>query len=477
MLSNSETRASTADLMDVAPGLHGLRDVFVNLYYAAATTPGLGAGLPTAGAPWVLIDAGLPGSATKIKEHAEKLFGPNNPPQAILLTHGHFDHVGALHGLLEAYPGVFAYAHPLELPYLTGLSAYPPPDPTVGGGMMAYLSFTYPKQPYDFGGRVQALAADGSVPSLPGWRWLHTPGHTFGHVSFLREGDKVLVAGDAFTTVVGESGWATYTQNQVVHGPPAYFTPDWDAARESVQKLAALQPEVAATGHGIAMHGEELRQQLQELAGTFDAVARPKLGRYAKTPATADASGVRSIPAPLVSPVVKGLAVAGTLGAIIALLAGGKKKKKKGKGRTGYSSKSGPSGPRYVARPLASPIARQGHDDEDEYKQDEFGLDAFSRDTFGQGDDDQHAAYQSDHGQNEYGQDTYGQDEPRDRDPRGYEVSEERRAPSRTGDFPRRTAADLMRNDGRPGRPVLLGPIGGGNGEPLVFAHHSKRFD
>ena len=137
MLSNSETRASTSELMDVAPGLHGLRDVFVNLYYAAATTPGVGETSPAHGAPWVLIDAGLPGSASKIKKHAEELFGENNPPQAIVLTHGHFDHVGGLHGLLEAYPGVMAYAHPLELPYLTGLSAYPPPYPTVVGVLMA----------------------------------------------------------------------------------------------------------------------------------------------------------------------------------------------------------------------------------------------------------------------------------------------------------------------------------------------------
>ena len=34
--------------------------------------------------------------------------------------------------------------------------------------------------------------------TVPGWRWVHTPGHTFGHVSFLREHDRVLVVGDAF---------------------------------------------------------------------------------------------------------------------------------------------------------------------------------------------------------------------------------------------------------------------------------------
>ncbi|OGX91466.1 MBL fold metallo-hydrolase [Hymenobacter coccineus] len=319
MLSNHASRASTPDFMPVVPGLWVLRDVFVNLYYAAvapAQPPG----------PWVLIDAGLPGSAGKVQQHAEAVFGPT-PPVAILLTHGHFDHVSALPGLLEAWPDVPVYAHPLELPYLTGRSSYPPPDPTVGGGAMAYLSFLYPKKPLDLGPRVQALPADHTVPGLPGWRWLHTPGHTFGHVSFFQEDDRVLVAGDAFTTVVGESGLATFTQKQRVHGPPAYFTPDWDAARDSVERLAGLAPEVAATGHGIAMHGPALREQLLQLARQFDKLARPKIGRYAHTPATADATGVRSVPPPVLSPWVKGLLVAGALAGVAAWVVRSPKKK------------------------------------------------------------------------------------------------------------------------------------------------------
>ncbi|MGI4884622.1 MAG: MBL fold metallo-hydrolase [Janthinobacterium lividum] len=321
MLSNHATRASTPDFAPVVPGLWVLRDVFVNLYYAAAAPaqpPG----------PWVLIDAGLPGSADKIQRHAQEVFGAT-PPVAIVLTHGHFDHVSALPGLLAAWPDVPVYAHPLELPYLTGRSSYPPPDPTVGGGAMAYLSFLYPKKPLDLGGRVHALPADGTVPGLPGWRWLHTPGHAFGHVSLFRADDRVLVAGDAFTTVVGESGLATLTQRQVVHGPPAYFTPDWDAARDSVERLAALAPEVAATGHGIAMHGPALREQLLQLARKFDERARPKTGRYARTPATADASGVRSVPPPVAAPWAKGVLVAGALAGVAFLLARGQHKKRR----------------------------------------------------------------------------------------------------------------------------------------------------
>jgi glyoxylase-like metal-dependent hydrolase (beta-lactamase superfamily II) len=322
MLSNDASRATTPAFMPVVPGLHALRDVFVNLYYASAV-PEQPRG------PWVLIDAGLPGSAHKIKAHAEEVFGPANPPAAILMTHAHFDHAGSLDELLKLWPDVPVYAHPLELPYLTGRSSYPPPDPTVGGGLMAYMSFVYPKHPYDLGARVHPLPEDGSAPGLPGWRWLHTPGHTPGHVSFFREEGRVLVAGDAFTTVRGESAIATVTQHQEVHGPPAYFTPDWDAARVSVAQLVTLVPEVAATGHGIPMHGELLRTEMAHLAVHFNTIARPKIGRYAHQAAVADADGVVSVPPPLVKPWVKGLALAGVLLGVVALAASGTKRKKK----------------------------------------------------------------------------------------------------------------------------------------------------
>ena len=62
-----------------------------------------------------------------------------------------------------------------------------PPDPSVGGGLMSPLSPLYPREPVDVSRRLQALPADGSVPAMPGWRWVHTPGHAPG-VSLWRPG-------------------------------------------------------------------------------------------------------------------------------------------------------------------------------------------------------------------------------------------------------------------------------------------------
>lgn len=246
-------------------------------------------------AGWVLVDAGLAFSATRIVNAARERFG-EQPPKAIVLTHGHFDHVGALRSLMERWPEVPVYVHELELPYLTGQSSYPPPDPTVGGGLMSRLSPTYPKGPYDFGDRLRALPADGTVPGLPEWKWIPTPGHSPGHVSFFRDRDRTLIAGDAFVTQRQESLVGVMTEHKEMRGPPRYFTQDWQQAWQSVERLAALRPRVAVTGHGKPMVNPRLDHDLNQLARDFEHEAIPSSGRYVDRPAVTDKRGVISLP-------------------------------------------------------------------------------------------------------------------------------------------------------------------------------------
>ena len=265
---------------------------------------------------WVLIDAGMYGSAPAILDASGRRFGRARPA-AIVLTHGHFDHVGALRDLAEIWDAPI-YAHRLELPYLDGRSSYPPPDPTVGGGMLAALSWMYPRGPIDVGDRLKELPADGSVPGMPGWRWVHTPGHAPGHVSFFREADRALIVGDAFVTTRQESALAVLRQEPEMHGPPMYFTQDWGAARSSVERLAELEPALAITGHGRPVAGEPLRRGLLFLAQEFDRVAVPRYGRYVGHPALFNARGVVSVPPDVPHPLGRF-----GIGASVGLVAGG----------------------------------------------------------------------------------------------------------------------------------------------------------
>ena len=267
--------AGSEGVIELAPDLAYRRLGIVNIMLAGAP-----------GGPWVLIDAGLPGTHRVIEQAIEARFGPGAKPSAIVLTHGHFDHVGVLETLAAQWE-VPVYAHVQEHPYLNGTSSYPPPDPHVGGGMMSRLSPLFPRSPVDVRRWLHALPEDGSVPFMPGWRWLHTPGHSVGHVSFWREADRGLIAGDAFITTAQESAYAAATQAPELHGPPMYFTADWEASRNSVEALARLQPEYAVTGHGRAMHGAAVRTALDRLARDFVQVAVPPDGQYVLHPARA----------------------------------------------------------------------------------------------------------------------------------------------------------------------------------------------
>lgn len=219
------------------------------------------------GAHWVLVDTGLENSADYILKEAEKRYGKSYP-DAIILTHGHFDHVGSVIKLSNQW-NVPVYIHELELPYITGRKDYSLADSSVDEGMVAKMSPSFPHTSINIGSKAKALPKNGTVPGMKDWKWIHTPGHTEGHVSLYRERDSILIAGDAISTTKQESLLSVILQSGKISGPPKYLTENWKISEITVRHLRDLKPSLLIPSHGKPLGGKELESHLNMLVDDF----------------------------------------------------------------------------------------------------------------------------------------------------------------------------------------------------------------
>jgi glyoxylase-like metal-dependent hydrolase (beta-lactamase superfamily II) len=110
-----------------------------------------------------------------------------------------------------------------------------------------------------------------SVPGLPDWECIPTPGHSPGHIAFFRTSDRVLITGDAIVTVDlnsfwGFLVWSLRRNKQRVSGSPWYSTWNRRMTNESVAAIEALEPRVLASGHGAPMTGDGTTRELHAFA-------------------------------------------------------------------------------------------------------------------------------------------------------------------------------------------------------------------
>ena len=122
-------------------------------------------------------------------------------PTAILLTHGHFDHIMGVAGVKKEY-NIPIYASKDEVEVLAN------PQINVSTMMGAYLSM-----------KADKLFSDGDVLELAGVKLkvISTPGHTIGSVCFYMEEEKVLISGDTlFEASVGRSDFPTGSSRQLI---------------------------------------------------------------------------------------------------------------------------------------------------------------------------------------------------------------------------------------------------------------------
>lgn len=194
----------------------------------------------------ILIDAGIRTSGAKILK-ALSGFEVN----AHAITHAHADHQGASKEVCEK----------LKIPFLCG-------EKDKERAESGTVTEEYPNQRHIItrfqknfwagqGHNVSQTLKEGDI--IGGFTVVETPGHASGHLSFFRESDGVLIVGDVMTNM---NLLTTFTG---LHEPPNLFTANRERNRQSIRKLAGLQPRILCFGHGPVLFDKgELKRFLKK---------------------------------------------------------------------------------------------------------------------------------------------------------------------------------------------------------------------
>ena len=156
-------------------------------------------------------------------------------PQAVLLTHTHWDHVMGLPDLMTVYPNIPILVHPLDA-HLLG--------PEGGRLSLQYMRMLDPARADSCRELLQKLPLatgflnDGDIIEGSGLRVIHTPGHTSGSVSFYQNAEAILFSGDTlFAGAIGRTDLPGSQPEMIMHS--------------IIEKLLCLDPRTKVLpGHG-----------------------------------------------------------------------------------------------------------------------------------------------------------------------------------------------------------------------------------
>jgi glyoxylase-like metal-dependent hydrolase (beta-lactamase superfamily II) len=203
----------------------------------------------------VQFDAATKGMVKKAQAAAEQLGGVKR----VVLSHAHADHRGTAPSM-----GAPVYCHPDEVAYAESEDTIPSYQ-DLSLLPVAPVRWIYPTllRRWDGG----AVKIDGTVAEgdeVAGFRVIHFPGHAPGLIGLWRESDRVALVSDV-VYLVDSARFKALPEGEASVPHPAWAI-DHAQAKESVRKLAALEPAVVGAGHNVPLRGENLRETLERAA-------------------------------------------------------------------------------------------------------------------------------------------------------------------------------------------------------------------
>ena len=198
-----------------------------------------------------LFDAGARTMKRAVASAGAKLGGIKR----VVLGHGHTDHRGVASAL-----NVPVLCHPDEVQDAEGSGGfrYWPADLAGLPAPMRVIHRLLHRYAWD-GGPVKIAGTVSEGDEVAGFRVVHLPGHAPGLIALWRESDRLALSSDCFYTV---DMWG---RDSPPHLPSAVYNYDTEQARESMLKLARLEPAAAWPGHAKPITGD-VRAQLERAA-------------------------------------------------------------------------------------------------------------------------------------------------------------------------------------------------------------------
>lgn len=203
----------------------------------------------------IQFDAGTKGMTRKARVAAARLGGLKR----VILSHAHADHRGT-----APFMGVPVHCHPDEVAYAESDAAIPAYQ-DLSLLPVAPIRWVYPPllRHWD-GGPVMIEGTVTEGDEVAGFKVIHFPGHAPGLIGLWRESDRVALVSDV-VYLVDSARFKALPEGEASVPHPAWA---WDhaMAKDSVRKLAALEPAVVGAGHAPPLRGENLRETLERAA-------------------------------------------------------------------------------------------------------------------------------------------------------------------------------------------------------------------